>query len=103
MRNWSSYLYKVTKLFENNSKGWTFEKTKVLHSAKDKKSRAVNKGIYLGVTTKDKSRINEMVEVMITLTSKEFMQYLIDNVNFYDIPVYSSLFNTGKLRKKYIN
>jgi len=108
MRNWSSYLHNITTEFNKKFRG-TFEKTKILYS-EDKYNgeapRAVNKGIYLTVVkpknnlSKDdpteNNRINQSVDIISTITSKEFMKYLIQNEEFYDLPVYGSLLVPGQ-------
>jgi len=100
MRNWSSYLYNITTEYNttsnylaDGSKKCRFNKSKILYSKKNGEdhSVAVNKSIYLGVVTKDTENISQYVDVIRTLTSKEFMKYLIKEQNFYDLPVYSSL------------
>jgi len=98
MRNWSSNLYNITgELF---NKTYSFGYTKNLYSEKRaESSKAVNKGIYLCVATsddedkeRDKERISQAVQVITTLTSKEFMKKLVEEEQeFFDIPAYHSL------------
>jgi len=110
MRNWSSFLYNVTYTFNGNKKGYAFDISKTLYSdERAEESKAVNKGIYLGVvgpeekdknkiSEKENERIKQAIQVVKTFTSKEFMEKLITDINeedekerFYDLPAYKSL------------
>ncbi|ORX76707.1 hypothetical protein BCR32DRAFT_248534 [Anaeromyces robustus] len=92
MRNWSSYLYNVT--YEYNQKdGLEFGIAKTLYSDdRYEGSRAINKGIYLCVSySVQDSNYDDAVLLVETFSSKSFMEYLIEDNIFYDIPVYHSL------------
>jgi len=100
MRNWSSYLKEIKDNFNTNpeliSKGATFNISKILHSERNKQSKAVNKGIYLGVVdSKNKETIAKSVDLIKKLTSKQYMETLIKETEFYDLPPYHSLIQNG--------
>jgi len=98
MRNWSSYLHNITKEFSDDKlvqNGMRFKITNILYLDEFKRTRAVNKGIYLCVTTNDQDRIEEIVDSLILLTSREFMENLMEDVAFYEIPPYKSLISEG--------
>ncbi len=95
MRNWSSFLYNVTTVF--NNKGIKFDFAKTLYSdERYKSSRAVNKGVYLCISNYNKEEnLNEAIDVIKTFSSKEFMTQLVQKDIFYDIPAYHSLILEG--------
>jgi len=109
MRNWSSYLYNITSATTSyNKKIPEFKITKILYS-EDKynggSTRAVNKGIYLTVVkpkeegndnTVENNRVTQSVNVIKTITSKEFMEFLIQDEVFYDITPYGSFISQNK-------
>jgi len=84
----------------------SFGKTKILYSEErygSESSRTANKGIYLSaVQNEDQNRVVQSVNLIKRLTSKEFMKALIEEDNFYDIPVYNSLLLPGQGMKYYI-
>ncbi|KAL6636342.1 7 transmembrane sweet-taste receptor of 3 GCPR-domain-containing protein [Neocallimastix sp. 'constans'] len=100
MRNWSSFLYNITTSF-NRKKGKndnaSFGIKKMLydkHSKTANQSRAINKGIYICVSTNSKSDyLDDSILVAKTFSEKEFMKLLIEDSEniFYDIPAYHSL------------
>jgi len=93
MRNWSSNLYNVTTVFKEKNKDKKFDISKTLYSEERfESSRAINKGIYLGISKSvDDKNIDEAVKVLKTFSSKEFMQLLLKEDIFYDLPAYRSL------------
>jgi len=101
MRNWSSFLYNVTAVFNKkqpNEKGEkkTFGITKMLYSDdRATGSKAINKGIYICVAGdpdgKKRVDVPTALEVMRVFSSKDFMKLLLTNEDFYDIPAYHSL------------
>jgi len=102
LRNWSSFLFNITNAynFNSNIQGRTFGKSKIVF-ADDRygsdSPRAVNKGIYLAVVNyNNENKIAESVSVLKRLTSKNFMKSLIEEDNFFDIPVYNSLLLQGQ-------
>jgi len=102
LRNWSSYLFNITIAYNTNPKliNMSFGKTKILYSEErygSESSRTANKGIYLSaVQNEDQNRVVQSVNLIKRLTSKEFMKALIEEDNFYDIPVYNSLLLPGQ-------
>jgi len=104
MRNWSSFLYNITTSF-NRKKGKndnaSFGIKKMLydkHSKTANQSRAINKGIYICVSTNSKSDyLDDSILVAKTFSEKEFMKLLIEDSEniFYDIPAYHSLIDEG--------
>jgi len=108
MRNWSSYLYNITMEYANkdglsNGNKKQFKKAKTLHSEKDSKSKAINKGIYLCVLSKDNEKLPQYVEVVKAFTTIDFMKYLINEPIFYDLPAYSSLLSENNNNIEYCN
>jgi len=110
MRNWSSYLRSVTYAIRDKylKEGYSEDKipkigiTKTLFDGNSKtagQSRAINKGIYMVVSsTINEADLNEAILVAKTFSSKEFMKLLIEEEEeevFYDIPAYHSLIQEG--------
>jgi len=92
MRNWSSFLYNVTTEY-NKKTDKTFGVSKMLYSDKRfDSSRAINKGIYLCIAnTSLEENFDDSLQVLETFSSKEFLQILLNEEIFYDLPVYHSL------------
>ncbi|ORX76796.1 hypothetical protein BCR32DRAFT_271067 [Anaeromyces robustus] len=74
MRNWSSYLYNVTYEYSQKD-GLEFGVAKTLYS--------------------DDNNYDDAVRLVETFSSKSFMESLIGDNIFYDIPVYHSLLKDG--------
>jgi len=112
MRNWSSFLYNITTSFKTKrgkNDNSSFGIKKMLYDDKSKtanQSRAINKGIYICVSTSPKSEyLDDSILVAKTFSDKQFMKLLIedkDNV-FYDIPAFHSLIyeDSGVNNKEY--
>jgi len=92
MRNWSSFLYNVTYEYSHKSSA-KFGISKMLYSDdRYESSRAINKGIYICVANSvQEENFIDAILVVETFSSKAFMEYLIEDEIFYDIPVYHSL------------
>jgi len=101
MRNWSSFLYNVTTEFNKkqpneNGEKKSFGISKMLYSEdRSTGSKAINKGIYICVAgdPDGKKRVDVQTAALVakTFSSKEFMKYLLEYDDFYDIPAYYSL------------
>jgi len=89
MRNWSSYLYNIT--IENTNGISIFKKQKLLHFDDTDRTRVVNKGIYLCITTQSEEKVDLLIDMIINITSKQFIQKMTEDKIFYDIPAYRSL------------
>ncbi|ORX48903.1 hypothetical protein BCR36DRAFT_353941 [Piromyces finnis] len=106
MRNWSSFYYNVTTEFQKKNdrdENKSFQISKMVYEQnRFTNSRTINKGIYICVPSSVNENVfDEAVKVVKTFTSKEFMKQLIQEDDFYDLPVYSSLIEQdGSLNNK---
>jgi len=100
MRNWSSFYYNVTTEYRkkaDKNEDISFGITKMVYEkARFSSSRSINKGIYLCVPSSvNENNVGEAINVVKTFSSREFMNELIQEDDFYDLPVYPSLIEEG--------
>jgi len=81
----------------------TFNITRTLYSEERfEKTKAINKCIYICILDSiDENNLDEAIKIVKTFSSKEFMQLLLKEDIFYDLPVYHSLILKG-INNKYL-